>query len=163
MPRALLTMLLSLTAGHAIAGDTITRDLYVNERYGTILDLPAGFHPSGSPPANGDGRAFEDGRGARLTIFANAGPPHVARDFAAYRELVVRLAANDEKVRVTYQSGGRDWFVYSGLKDDDRIVYVRVIHRCGAAHHVEFEYPADQRDRYQAVDRGLAQALRCRG
>jgi hypothetical protein len=163
MPGVLiLILLLSLAAGRAIAGDTITRDLYVNERYGTILDLPAGFHPIGQSPANGDGRAFEDGRAARLTVFANAGPPQVARDFAAYRELVMRLAAEDEKVRITYRSGGRDWFVFSGLKGD-RIVYVRVIHRCGAAHHVEFEYPADLRDQYQAVDRNLAQALRCRG
>jgi hypothetical protein len=159
VPSFVVFCLLATAAG---AQEAVVRSQYRNERWGTILDLPPGFQVAAPSSEPDDRRTFRDAAGAEISVFASRSPSAAGKSFAEYRDLVLRLAAETEAIRITYQAGGRDWFVFSGLRGET-IVYVRVINRCGAAHHVRIAYPAALKARYEAIDQGIARGLRCRG
>jgi len=62
---------------------------------------------------------------------------------------------------MSYQAGGRGWFVYSGRRGRE-IRYTKVIHRCGAAHSVFLRYPAAQKRRYDPIVTRISSTLSAR-
>jgi serine/threonine-protein kinase len=59
--------------------------------------------------------------------------------------------ASGEGERVTYRRRERDWLAVSGFKGN-RIFYRKAILACGGKvwHHIEFEYPASQKQEMDA-------------
>jgi hypothetical protein len=132
---------------------------YRNERFGTLVEVPLHiFKLVEPPPVNGDGRAFASQDGAQLTISGSYGPYVVTDTFNAYKAW---LLENAELDRITYRAEGKTWLVLSGVKGQS-IVYQKVVEGCGAAHTLDIEYPASQKDLYDPVAVRMARSLGCK-
>ncbi len=93
---------------------------YSNARFGVTGLVPDGFIAQPAP-ANGDGRMFVSPNGAvTVTIY---GSYDAMGDLAAYRDFLFETYSDSGTV--TYQAGGADWFVLSGL-EAARVFYLRV-------------------------------------
>src|SRR3954462_10937531 len=81
--------------------ETWTR--YVNERFGTSVEVPAAFTAQ-PPAANTDGRTFvsKDGT-ARILVYGSNAPSVVVESFAAYRDWIAEAEAKDS-LRISYRA-----------------------------------------------------------
>ncbi len=128
---------------------------YRNPRLGTVAELPPGFSP-GTRIDEGDGQTFmnEDGR-SEIAVYATLleGQP-----FPQYRQWYGSALGS-----ISYEAGGRNWFVLSGI-DQGKIFYVKVVRseRCGIdiAHHVVLRYPQDEKRRFDNLVERVANSLR---
>ncbi len=164
MIRPLLVTLLLLVGPPALA-DTLTPlgrgwSRYVNERFGTSLEVPDLFAAEEPPPENGDGRAFRAEDGARLWVYGTYAPYAVMSNFEAYKDNLLETAQADG-LSVTYKRDGKGWLVFSGVKDAD-IVYAKAIESCEAAHEFRIVYPAAKKRFYDPIVTRLSRSLRCR-
>jgi hypothetical protein len=134
---------------------------YTNDRFGTSVEIPAYFRAQPAP-ANDDGGTFVSSDGSsRILVYGSYAPSVVVETFAAYRSWSKEETLK-EGYTVSYDAAGKDWFALSGSKGD-RIIYVKVIAACpdhSLAHHVSIEYPAAEKDCYDAVVRRLSRSLR---
>lgn len=129
---------------------------YVNARFGTAADVPAGLLSPLPPPDNGDGMAFESADGAvRLTIFGRynvfdrnlSGLKGADLDDGGYSD-------------VTYQTRGDDWYVLSGY-DGGRIFYRKVLLSADGevVHTLQLDYPPEERDTWDPLVKHIADSL----
>lgn len=152
-----------LLAPVAIAQDNSRNDwqTYRNARFGTTAEVPAQGFRADPPPANGDGRSWsaQDGKG-RISVYGSY--LTVADTAAGYRRFMLQSARNSG-LDVTYNSGGGNWFAYSGFSGGD-IVYVKVVvsRHCDAAvaNHIYLKYPASEKQHYAAIVSRMAASLR---
>lgn len=129
--------------------------VYVNARYGTRAEVPAGFIPE-PPPDNGDGQRFSDPKGSG-TISIYGGMNATGGSLDDYRTFLEEILEG-EGWHLSYQPQGRNWFVQSGTREGE-IIYQRVEHAPGCSadilHHIEFRYPASEGTKWgQIVKRG---------
>ena len=81
---------------------------YVNERFGTTADVPAGWH-AGEPPENGDGLRFTSPDGsASVAVFGSL------QTFDTIDETIAIDEAPDEGETITYKHRGDRDLVVSG-------------------------------------------------
>jgi hypothetical protein len=156
---------LFLSGGLAMA-DSLTAlgggwSRYINERFGTVLDVPSQrFEMVEPPPENGDGREFRGEDGARLLVYGTYAPFAILSGFEEYkRDLLAQ--AERRGLNVTYQQSGKGWLVFSGLTGTN-IVYTKVTEGCEAAHEFTIEYPAASKAAYDRVVTRLSRTLSCR-
>ena len=157
--RALLLAVVAtaLTAGLALfdcsarAGDWRT---YQNDRYGTTIDYPDLFKMQRPPDAD-DGREFKSADGADFTVSAS----YFALDFtvAKYRDFIVKNL--DPGSAITYETGGKDWFVISGTAGDKGF-YEK--HRLSPGMNEDFvmSYPASAKQTYDPIVARMAKSFR---
>ena len=103
-------------------------------------------------PVAGDGkpsfRYFSDGTAAKLLIGSwtngNRSTPNAVKNW-----MITNTGGYDE---ITYQPGGRNWFVVSGYRDD-KIVYQKVMFSCGGrlANVLAIVYPIDHRSSFDPI------------
>ena len=103
-------------------GTAETWKLYLNARYGTAAEYPAGRFRPENPPENGDGQSFTARDGAKLAIFASL---NVDDDTPATYEAFLRSASSDYN-EVTLRASGSNWLVLSGYRGAS-IFYERYI------------------------------------
>ena len=136
---------------------------YVNPRFGTSAEVPAGFVAQ-PPPENEDGRTFAspDG-GGEIRIYASNGPSVVTESFRAY-ETWTAEAEVESGWTITYRARGKGWFALSGTRGES-VVYQKAVAGCrgSVAHHVWISYPAGQKSRYDPIVARLGRSLRVGG
>jgi hypothetical protein len=127
---------------------------YHNSRFGTAADVPASW-TMGPEPANDDGRKFTSpDKHAEIIIsgiFANVDTDN---------ELASRFEAGEgETIKLKKRQG--KWVVVSGVKGD-RIFYRKTLLSCGdsIAHGLWIEYPAAEKEKYDALVAYVAASLR---
>lgn len=148
MTRAYRSILVAATLAAAFMLPTLASDLnsYTNARFGVTGLVPSGFLPQ-PKPVNGDGRRFMVADGlAEVSIY---GSYDAMGDVPEYRAFLKETYS--ETGQVTYQAGGADWFVLSGLSEG-RLFYLRVVqgHNCHAEivyAHMYVAYAQRARDR----------------
>lgn len=150
-------MFLGLLALQCAQAHALDWKRYDNPRFGTVILVPSGFVAE-APSVNGDGASFvsADGR-ARIAVYASRAPSVVTVDFVAYREWL----AAEVGIAISYRAHGRGWFVISGRKGKD-ITYIKVVSGCtdsSVAHHVRISYPADEKQKYDAIVSRVARSL----
>ena len=137
------------TAPMALAAEWTT---YVNDRFGTAVQIPESDLRYLPPPQNGDGQAWvSKDTDVSLVVYGNYWGVTV-ESWDDYRTDMRRYML-EEKVILTYAPQGDGWFVLSG-KVGNNIVYMRVSRskRCpDIAHHLRLEYPASQKERRDAM------------
>ena len=113
---------------------------YCNARFGFCVEDPARLTMA-PPPVNDDGRIFSDGHGLRLT----ASGINNVMDATLQSE---RLSQERQFDRISYQSGGSNWYVLSGYKDDT-IIYLKTFVGSGSINHLDISYPARIKVEYE--------------
>ncbi|MCA0433936.1 MAG: hypothetical protein LCH46_11810 [Proteobacteria bacterium] len=153
--RFLLVFFLGTTA--AFASDW---SHYQNARFGVEIDIPPGFVNDVPEPENGDGLTYHTtGGDAELLVWGT----HVTADSFA-DEADDRLDGEIGQLwQISYVKRSDDGssLIYSGSKDG-RIVYAKSLSACKGTLSVNFriEYPADQKQNYDAVVSRLASSLK---
>lgn len=136
----MLALAVLVTGSPGVAADW---QHYVNARFGTSADVPAGFVRA-SPPDNGDGQTFTSSDGGSVTIFGGLNP--MGSSLAEYRRFLTGVLEEDGWT-LSYLPEGRTWFVLSGRRDGE-LLYRRVEHRASCRadllHHIEFRYPSSR-------------------
>jgi serine/threonine-protein kinase len=147
-----LVILAALLAGSAAQAAPWRQ--YHNARFGVTADYPASW-TMGPEPANDDGRVFTspDGR-ARLTIFG-----HFVLDG---RE--AEMAENEkgrEGEAVAYRLRKANWIVRSGTRGG-AIFYSKALISCRDTvwNGVDIEYPASEKEKYDALVAHVAASLK---
>jgi serine/threonine-protein kinase len=128
---------------------------YVNERFGSTADVPAGWR-AGTPPENGDGLTFAapDGQ-ATIAIFGSLNVwDKLDEAFAAHE-----TAETGETI--TYKHRDKRGTVVSGTKGD-RIFYRKSILSCRGQvwNNVAIEYQAAEKQAFDAIVSHIAASLR---
>lgn len=122
---AIAMALLALpTAAIAADGWTPLKDgwvRYVNERFGTIVELPLHLFKPATPPENGDGRTLDAGDGAQILVSASYAPYTVTEDFRGYKTWLLRENGIES---ITYKAEGAAWLAFSGVQAS-AVVYVK--------------------------------------
>ena len=153
MKKPLLVLAAFLLSLPAVAADWET---YVNERFGTRLEIPVDIFIPQPPPENGDGRRFETAGGdASVTVFAayNMGDRSIDE---LYRATVID--AVDE--RITYERKARRWFVVSGFRGDNVFYRKLILSPDGeVAHTLELVYPADEKPFFDPLTTRIANSM----
>ena len=126
---------------------------YVNERFGTSADIPAGWR-AGPSPENGDGLRFTspDGR----AFVSVSGSLHI---FDTVKEELDILAAEPD-AKVTLEKRGPAAFAQSGRRGDV-IFYKKSMLSCNEQvwNHLVIEYPAAQKAQFDALVTHVAASL----
>ncbi|MCB1487687.1 MAG: hypothetical protein KDJ88_09530 [Bauldia sp.] len=128
---------------------------YVNERFGTTADVPAGWQ-AGEPPANGDGLRFTAPDGsASVAVFGSL------QTFDTIDETIAIYEAPVDGETITYRHRDDRGLVLSGTRDD-RIFYRRWILSCGEAvwNGIAIEYPAAEKKAYDPLVTHMSRSLR---
>ena len=125
---------------------------YTNARFGTSAQLPA-LDLIATVSQNGDGITIEYAdRKGRVSVYGG----HNIEDngLKGYRKALQSYYAD-----ITYQAGGKSWFVLSGY-EGGQIFYVRV-EGCdqGPMHHMYFEFPQEDKRAWQPVIEQYAKTL----
>jgi hypothetical protein len=128
---------------------------YVNERFGTTADVPADW-TSDPPPDNGDGLRFRspDGR-ASIAVYGRLNMSDTVEEaMKDYEE-----PGKDETI--TYRHRERRALVVSGIRGDT-IFYSRHLLSCRDEiwNSVHLEYPAAEKEAYDALVTHVARSLR---
>jgi hypothetical protein len=155
-------VLAALLAGTPSAGAAdLEWQTYVNPRFGASAEVPSDGFEADRPPDNGDGQSWTStADGGRIVVYgANLA---VASSFSEYRNWALATARSDG-FDISYEAGGRSWFVYSGRRSG-RIVYERVMSGCGGdvIVAVRFDYPALRRKAWDPIVRRSARSLSAR-
>ncbi len=133
---------------------------YVNSRFGTSAEVPARGFIAEPVPANNDGQIWKsaDGRGS-IAVYGSY--ISVVDTFKQYRDFMLD-SARSNGLDITYNVGGRSWFVYSGYLGND-IVYAKVVRsrNCSetVVNHIYLQYPKSQKLRYDAIVTRMAKTL----
>jgi hypothetical protein len=129
--------------------------VYVNDRYGTSADTPAGWVEQPAPD-NDDGRVFKR-RDGRATLIVNGG--FVSEDTPA--AAIESRAQPEEGERVTLSKKSARSVTVSGFKGD-QIFYRHMILTCSDQvwNHVEFIYPAAEKAAFDPLVAHVAASLR---
>jgi hypothetical protein len=127
---------------------------YLNPQFGTEADIPPGFAPK-TQIGEGEGQTFTAGDdGSEVAVY---GALIEGQSFAQYRDWY-----RTELAGISYEAGGRNWFVMSGI-DAGKIYYVKVVRseRCGVqiTHHMVLRYPAEQKERFDPLVERAANSL----
>ena len=117
---------------------------YVNSRYGTRLDFPAGTFVPGALPENGDGLRFQ-AADAMLEVFAFQ---NIEMENATTLER--RLLGGEGYRNVTYSPAGDNWLVISGFRGDT-IFYEKYLFRGSVVHAFGIEFPSAAKPRYAPI------------
>ncbi|MEM8813148.1 MAG: hypothetical protein AAGF59_11070 [Pseudomonadota bacterium] len=132
----------------AVSGASAEWKAAVDSQYGTRVAYPTHiFRPLPLEPDAMD-RRFEsaDGR-AQMSIAAYAFP-----DAGDVHALKARLLEDPQYANLTYEAGGRSWFVLSGYRGSD-IYYEKIMVTCGGDLVSAFgiTYPVEDRHRYDWI------------
>jgi hypothetical protein len=154
MPMRILLLLLltSLTLDAAAAQPKARANADIPQA-GITSAVPAGWTlqpPDAARP--GKHLISPDGQG-RLSVHETPADARVSR--------YMNAVAFADGERVTYLKRGASWIVASGFRGD-RIFYRKAMLACGNTrwHHIEFDYPASQKETY---DRFVTQASHALG
>jgi len=153
MLAALLTTLASLAA--QAAGDNWTT--HTIERFGGTIDYPGQvFAPVPQDAEDGDQVFVSTDDEARLAVgsWLNEG------GFSP-GELKNNLLRGAREASLTYEPGGKTWFVLSGYEGDD-IYYQKIMFSCGGSVVTAFglTYPTARRARYDPVVERMEDSFR---
>ncbi|MCP3969376.1 MAG: SH3 domain-containing protein [Rhodobacteraceae bacterium] len=129
--------------------------VYVNPRYGTVLEVPTDYFIAEPDAPAGDGRRYVsvDGR-AELLVYAR----HNVGDYSI-RDLSVIDQQSGGYDQITYKPVRRNWFVLSGYIGND-IFYRRVeLSGTGIIHTFELRYPKADKAAFDAVVTRMSKAF----
>jgi hypothetical protein len=124
---------------------------YCNARFGFCVRYPASLVMRDAP-ANDDGRNFDNGNGLYLTV---SGINNAANDIPKTE----MSSARKQFDRVTYRAVGKNWFVLSGLKNDE-IIYLKTFIGSGSVNHLEIKYGVKFKTFYRTVGGNIAQSFK---
>ena len=128
---------------------------YVNERFGTIADVPADWR-AGEPPDNGDGLTFTSPDGqAWVAVFGSLNL------FDTVGETMDMLDTPQEGEVITYRHREQRMIVVSGTKGD-LIFYEKSILSCRDQiwSGIRLEYPVVRKQSFDAIVTHVARSLR---
>lgn len=125
---------------------------YVNDRYGTTVDYPAGFKAQ-EAPTNGDGRRFAS---ADATIEIYSWHDADGESAASLRK---RLNGSEGYTDVTYSPAGKDWFVLSGYRGKN-IFYEKYFFRSGVVSGFGMEFPRSRKPHYAPMVERMENSFR---
>lgn len=156
--RGLLVLFaLTVLANAALAEEQYR--IYENERFGTLVHIPPRFTMQ-DESIFGESAAFggTDWEGSIHVYAANGDVGDTIADGLAR---LVEFFRQDG-IEITYQATREDWFVLSGIVED-QIVYTRAKIRddCFPVvfHHVTFEYPRRDKKRWDPIVRNSGSSL----
>jgi hypothetical protein len=130
---------------------------YFNPRFGTVADIPAWQFRPGTGIEEDEGQTFvsQDGGDSEIAVY---GTMLEGQPFREYRDWY-----RSELSGISYEAGGRNWFVMSG-RAEGKIYYVKAVRseRCGVeiAHHIVLRYPNDLKRQFDPLVERLADSLR---
>lgn len=145
----------------AAAADDMNWRRYSNARYGASVEIPMGLFTAGREPDNGDGQSLRSSNGQATVLIYGSLYTSTAASFAAYRDATL---ADERKsgLAITYQTAGRNSFVYSGVQAGT-IVYTKTIIGCpDVAETLQITYPASQKLLYDRIVSRMANSLSVR-
>jgi hypothetical protein len=104
------------------------------------------------PPANDDGRQFDNGNGLYVTA---SGINNASND-----TLESEMRSDSDRFdRITYRAKGKNWFVLSGQKDD-KIIYLKTFIGRGSVSHLDIEYSVHLKAAYDTVAGNIARSFK---
>lgn len=148
---AKLSIIILLIVILAVKSAAQNNPKYVNARYGFQMNYPA-FLISAPNPQNGDGIRMYDKKGFVL----------VASGINNVSGITFQSELNNqwESIgKITYGVKGSNWFAISGIKDD-KIIYIKSYIGTGSINHLYFEYPKDQKDKYDKIVEAVSKSFR---
>jgi hypothetical protein len=158
--RNLMSIFLVLAAftATAYAQDSNWRT-YVNERFGSRIEYPAGIFSPQPPPENGDGRRFKAGD-AEFTISAGY---NVIPDTLQSLEESLRhpdAGSPDDFANVTYRMSKGNVLVLSGFRGD-QVYYDKFIFSADqeTIHHFAITYPAVAKSTYDPIVERMSKSM----
>lgn len=127
---------------------------YENDRFGYSVDVPDGFVPRPEAP-NGDGRVFAgDSPRGRIAVWGGYNAlGHSLAEAANFAS-----EGHDVVYRRLSKKGG--WFALSWLDGDGRIVYLRQWLRSDGIYAVQFVYPKEERNAFDAIIRDTVKSFK---
>ena len=124
---------------------------YCNARFGFCVRYPASLVKR-EAPANGDGQNFDNGNGLYLTVSGinNATNNTLKAEMSS---------ARGQFDKITYRAQGQNWFVLSGMKNDE-IIYLKTFIGRGSVNHLEIKYGTNFKKFYRTVAGNMAQSFK---
>ena len=139
---------------------------YVNERFGTSVDVPPGFVNDVEPAENGDGLTFHDrSKAAELLVWGRNLAGRSFKEDAAESAKSERgrgFNVTYEKVHnLSLKGGAKGWYVLSG-EASGRLFYEKAVASCRGEQAVSFrlEYPESQKAAFDPIVERLSASLR---
>ncbi len=128
---------------------------YVNDRFGSTADIPAGWQ-AGTPPENGDGLEFTSPDG-KATLIVSGG----LNVWDRLDEAFAIFATPGEGETITYRHQDRRSIVVSGTRAD-HIFYRKSILSCHGTvwNSIALDYPAAQKQAFDQIVGHVAASLR---
>lgn len=140
---------IALATMNAVFAQALDWRTYVNERFGSRIEYPAGIFSPEPPPENGDGRRFKARDGAGFTISAMY---NVLSETLQSLENSLRHPEPgnpDDYGNVTYRISRGNMLVLSGVRGE-MIYYEKFLFSKDreTIHHFSIVYPAGLREKY---------------
>lgn len=147
-------MLLCIAATASAQG---TPNTYVNARFGTTVDYPAGWTIVEPGPENGDGRSLTDGNSqAKFLVYGRFNVDDKSLD-ELQREAVEFVLAG---LKPSYSRQKGRWFAISAVVGDSIIYHKELLSKDGGTvHSFHAEYPVAEKARYDAAVTLMANSL----
>lgn len=137
---------------------------YEDPQLGFSIDLPlAQFEPIADEAGPEVMRLYERGGDAMIEVYGGENVDGLSA--AGFADMLSRA---DRIAEVTYQTGGRSWFVLSGyyqrlgFEEQELIFYAKFMFSPGLERFAAFEisYPADDKKRFDALVERLEASFR---
>lgn len=115
---------------------------YCNSRFGFCISYPSTLEMS-APPANGDGRNFNDEEG----FWMSASGMNNATEQSV--DTVMSSSLNYFDV-ISYHTKGDNWFVLSGTKSN-KIIYIKTFVGESGINLLHIQYPKSEETEYKKI------------
>jgi hypothetical protein len=140
-------------------------DTYCNNRYGFCISFPNEIVTLEHESASGDGAYFFVGNNYDfLIVFGRANPDPAAGKFNLKKELSNEMSeflkdSVQHKATVTYNTQGKDFYVFSGIKDD-KIFYQKAIDKGDDIAIAIFQYDKQQKEKFDVIVAAMAKSFK---
>ena len=134
---------------------------YCNARFSFCVEYPANFKAQ-APPANGDGLSWlSEDKKTKIRAYAGLA-------IEGFEQLNQEFTAATKHIKLSYKTIKKDWFIFSGLNSNNKIVYRKTrktsINYLGQPATPVFqtlmiEYPAGQAKLYKSYCQQIANSL----
>ncbi|MBE7216942.1 MAG: hypothetical protein INR64_00570, partial [Caulobacteraceae bacterium] len=128
---------------------------YVNVRYRYAICYPSDLLKAEPESPDSDGRTFDGGSGAELSVFGRNNVQNLSLAATVSRDAAEMAGRGGQ---VTYRAGKNDWAVYSG-RSADTVFYSKTLKRGDQFLIFQLKYPQAQAGLYGPIAGRLAQCF----
>lgn len=136
-----------------VTNNGINYETYVNPRFGFSIEYPTFLTPEPESD-NGDGRVFSNGKNEKIVVSAQ----YNILDYSI--EELLQMCKNSIDGTITYSAQKSNWFVLSGINQENNIYYWKTILTNGIEYTVCITYPQDRKQIYNEIVNSVTESFR---